>query len=59
MVKHINKHIKGLAGNINECLCNFTVDKRLSKHDTKGRNHNGKDGWIWPIKNAKLLYSKK
>lgn len=43
MLRHINKHRKGLAGNISEYLCNFSVEKSLSKHDSKGRVHKGKD----------------
>lgn len=39
----MNKHRKGLAGNISEYLCNFSVEKSLSKHDSKGRVHKGKD----------------
>lgn len=46
MLKQVNKHIKGLAGNTDEHLNNFHVENSLYKHDTKGRNHKGKDGWI-------------
>lgn len=43
MLRHINKHKKGLAGNISEYLCNFSVKKSLSMHDSKGKEHKGKD----------------
>lgn len=28
MLRHVNKHRKGLAGNISEYLCNFSVGKK-------------------------------
>lgn len=57
MLKQINKHIKGLAGNTNEHLYNFHVESSLSKHDTKGRNNKGKK--MDQLKIQKLLYNKK
>lgn len=57
MLKQINKHIKGLAGNTNEHLYNFHVESSLSKHDTKGRNNKGKK--MDQLKIQKLLYNEK
>lgn len=50
MLRHINKHIKRPAGNINDYLCNFCVEKSLSMHEIRGETTKEKVDGFYQLK---------